>query len=65
MPIWFNAADFSEDEAEDLLEEMEDALDAMQRFGYNFPQTAIHSRDAGYCSEDQLIQEENDEEDDF
>ena len=49
MPILFNAEDFSEDEAEDLLEEMEDALDAMNRFGHQLGTLGV--ADAGYCSE--------------
>jgi len=48
MPVLFDASQFSEDEAEDLLEEMEDALDAMRRFGY-MPQ--FNANDNGYCSE--------------
>lgn len=57
MPVLFDASQFSEDEAEDLLEEMEDALDAMRRFGY-MPQ--FNPQDRGYCSEQEVDNEEVD-----
>jgi len=57
MPVLFDASQFSEDEAEDLLEEMEDALDAMRRFGY-MPQ--FNPQDRGYCSEHEEDNEEVD-----
>jgi len=48
IPVMYAAEDFSDDEAAQYMEEMEDALEAMNRF-----ERQRSEHDNGYCSEDE------------